>query len=129
MVENKTLKKEVSELMHTLAKAYGSEDRLLMCLDSQRAFLYKEGLCYTPKKGKAAFAPHKTSFVKNKVSFALVASKLVIKSMNIRPRTRMLMYPQLSLILSMCLLRVQMVFMLSSLVHHRWAQRRKPYGC
>ena len=36
-----------------------------MCLGSQRASLYKEGLCYTPKKGKEAFAPHKTSFVKN----------------------------------------------------------------
>jgi hypothetical protein len=36
-----------------------------MCLGSQRASLNKEGLGYTPKKGKAAFAPHKTSFVKN----------------------------------------------------------------
>ena len=34
-------------------------------MGSQRASLYKEGLGYTPKKGKAAFAPHKTSFVKN----------------------------------------------------------------
>ena len=65
MVENETLKKEVNELTHTLAKVYGGEDRLLMCLDNQRASLYKEGLGYTPKKGKAAFAPHKTSFVKN----------------------------------------------------------------
>jgi ElaB/YqjD/DUF883 family membrane-anchored ribosome-binding protein len=65
MVENETLKKEVNELSRALGKAYGSEDRLLMCLDSQRASLYKEGLGYTPKKGKAAFAPHKTSFVKN----------------------------------------------------------------
>ena len=36
--------------------------------DSQRA-LYKEGLGYTPKKGKAAFPPHKTSFVKNNGRF------------------------------------------------------------
>jgi hypothetical protein len=36
-----------------------------MCLGSQRVSLYKEGLSYTPKKDKAAFAPHKTSFVKN----------------------------------------------------------------
>ena len=61
-VENE---KELKELNHTLAKAYGGEDRLLMCLCSQRAFLYKEGLGYNPKKGKAAFAPHKTRFVKN----------------------------------------------------------------
>ena len=64
-VENEILKKEVKELNHTLAKAYGGEDRLLMCLGSQRASLYKEGLGYNPKKGKVAFAPHKTSFVKN----------------------------------------------------------------
>ena len=63
------------------------------------------------------------------VSFAQVASKLVIKSMIARIRTRMLMYPQLSLTLSMFLIRVLMEFMLSSLVHHGWAQRRKPYGC
>jgi hypothetical protein len=38
-------------------------------LESQRASLYKEGLSYTPKKGKAAFAPHKTSFMKNNGQF------------------------------------------------------------
>ena len=61
MVENETLKKEVNELTLALDKAYGGEDRLLMCLGSQRASLYKERLGYTPKKGKAAFAPRKTS--------------------------------------------------------------------
>ena len=69
MVENENLKKEVNKLTHNLAKAYGGKDRLLMCLGSQRASLYKEGLGYTPKKGKAAFAPHKTSFVKNNGRF------------------------------------------------------------
>ena len=69
VVENENLKKEVTKLTHTLAKAYGGEDRLLMALGSQRASLYKEGLGYTPKKGKAAFAPHKTSFVKNNGRF------------------------------------------------------------
>lgn len=64
-VENEILKKEVKELNHTLAKAYDGEDRLLMCLRSQRASLYKEGLGYIPKNGKKAFAPHKTSFVRN----------------------------------------------------------------
>jgi hypothetical protein len=64
MVENETLK-EVNELTLALGKAYGGEGRLLMCLDSQRASLYKEELGYTPKKGKAAFAPYNTSFVKN----------------------------------------------------------------
>jgi hypothetical protein len=65
MFENETLKKEVNELTRALGKAYGGEDRFLMCLGSQRASLYKEGLGYTPKKGKATFTPHKTSFVKN----------------------------------------------------------------
>ena len=69
MVENEILKKEVNELTRILAKVYGGEDRLLMCLGSQRAALYKEGLGYTPKKDKAAFAPHKTSFVKNNGQF------------------------------------------------------------
>ena len=32
MVENENLKKEVNKLTHTLAKAYGGEDRLLICL-------------------------------------------------------------------------------------------------
>ena len=61
MVENETLKKEINELTRALDNAYGGEGRLLMCLGSQRASFYKGGLSYTPKKGKAAFAPHKTS--------------------------------------------------------------------
>jgi hypothetical protein len=69
MVENETLKKEVNELTLALGKACGGEDQLLMCLGSQRASLYKEGLGYIPKKGKAAFAPHKTSYVKNNDQF------------------------------------------------------------
>ena len=46
MVENETLKKEVNELTRALGKAYGGEDRLLMCLDSESASFYKEGLGY-----------------------------------------------------------------------------------
>ena len=34
VVENENLKKEVNKLTHTLAKAYGGEDCLLMCLGS-----------------------------------------------------------------------------------------------
>jgi hypothetical protein len=58
MVENETLKKKVNKLTRALGKAYG-----------QRASLYKVGLGYTPKKGKAAFATHKTCFVKNNGRF------------------------------------------------------------
>ena len=77
-----SLKKEVKELNHILAKAYGGEDRLLMCLGSQRASLYKEGLGYTPKKVKAAFAPHKTSFVKNNGRFCTSYKQVGHKCMN-----------------------------------------------
>ena len=56
MVENETLKKEVNELTHALGNAYGGDARLLKCLGSQRFSLNKEGLGYTPKKGKAALS-------------------------------------------------------------------------
>ena len=52
MVENETLKKEVNELTRALGKAYGGEGHLLMCLGSQRACLYKEGLGYTLRKAR-----------------------------------------------------------------------------
>jgi hypothetical protein len=59
MVENETLKREVDEFTHTLGKAYGGETYLLKCLGSQRFSLNKEGLGYTPKKGKTTFATPK----------------------------------------------------------------------
>jgi hypothetical protein len=62
MVENETLKKEVNELTRALGNAYGGDARLLKCLGSQWFSLNKEGLGYTPKKGKAAFVTHKVSF-------------------------------------------------------------------
>jgi hypothetical protein len=69
MVENKTLKREVDEFTRALGKAYGGEARLLKCLGSQRFSLNKEGLGYTPKKGKSAFAIPKPSFVKGNGRF------------------------------------------------------------
>jgi hypothetical protein len=47
-----------------------------MCLGSQRASLYKEGLGYNPKKGKATFAPHKTRFVKNNGSYCKMCKQV-----------------------------------------------------
>ena len=55
----------MNELTHALGNAYGGKACLLKCLGSQRFSLNKEELGYTPKKGKSAFALHKTSFVKN----------------------------------------------------------------
>jgi hypothetical protein len=69
MVENETLKREVDELTHALGKAYGGEARFLKCLGSRRFSLNKEGLGYTPKKGKATFVTHKTSFAKGNGPF------------------------------------------------------------
>jgi hypothetical protein len=59
------LKKEVNELTRALGNAYGGDARLLKCLGSQMFSLNKEGLGYTSKKGKAAFATHKVSFMKS----------------------------------------------------------------
>jgi hypothetical protein len=69
IVENETLKKEVNELNRALGKAYGGEACLLKCLGSQRLSLNKEGLGYTPKKGKATFVTHKPSFVRSNGRF------------------------------------------------------------
>jgi hypothetical protein len=69
MVENEILKREVDELTYALGKAYSGGARLLKCLDSQMFSLNKEGLGYTSKKGKAAFATHKTRFVKGNGQF------------------------------------------------------------
>ena len=69
MVENETLKKEVNELTRALGNAYGGDARLLKCLGSQRFSLNKEGLGYTPKKGKAAFVTPKASFMKGNGRF------------------------------------------------------------
>jgi hypothetical protein len=106
MIENKTLKKEVNELTRALGKACGGEHRLLICLGSQRASLYKEGLGYIHKKGKAAFAPHKR---RTMAGIAIITRKLVTKSMIALTRNHMLMYPLSSLILVIYLLRVPMV--------------------
>ena len=42
---------------------------MLKCLGSQRFSLNKERLGYIPKKGKAALATHRTSFVKGNCRF------------------------------------------------------------
>ena len=110
MVENETLK-EVNELTHALGKAYGGEDCLLMFPSSQRASPYKEGLGYTPKKGKVAFATPKASFVKSIGRFCNRCKQVGhLDKIAKRTRTRtMLMYPQFVLILVTYFLRVPMV--------------------
>ena len=70
IVKNETLKEEVNELTHALGNAYGGEAHLpFLWWCSQRFYLNKEGLGYTPKKGKGVFATHKTNFVKGNSRF------------------------------------------------------------
>ena len=69
----------------------------------------KRDLGYTPKKGKAVFAPHKTSFVKNNGWFCTSCKQVghvEQKCMNKKSQANV---PPLSLILSMYLQMVQMV--------------------
>jgi hypothetical protein len=69
MVENETLKKEVDKLTLALGNAYGGDARLLKCLGSQRFSHSKEGLGYSPKKGKVAFITPKPSFMRSNGRF------------------------------------------------------------
>ena len=50
MVENETLKKEVNELTHTLTKAYGDEDRWLMCAWVTKELLSTKRDCAIPSR-------------------------------------------------------------------------------
>ena len=52
MVENETLKKEVNELILTLGKAYGGEDRLLMCLVAKDHLSTKRDWAIPPRKAR-----------------------------------------------------------------------------
>jgi hypothetical protein len=52
IVENENLKKEVKELNHTLAKTYGGEDRLLMCLGAKELLSTKRDWAITPRKAR-----------------------------------------------------------------------------
>ena len=52
MVENENLKKEVDKLTHTLAKAYGGEDRLLMYLVAKELLSTKRDWAIPPRKAR-----------------------------------------------------------------------------
>jgi hypothetical protein len=107
MVENETLKREVDELTHTLGKAYDDEACLLKCLGSQRFSLNKEGFGYNPKKGKAAFATPKASFVKSNGRFYNRCKQVRhIEQYCKNKNKNNAMYPQFILILVTCLPRV-----------------------
>lgn len=57
--------------MHDIGKSYGGEACLLKYFGRYRISLNIEGLGYTPKNGKAAFATRKTNFVKGNGHFVL----------------------------------------------------------
>jgi hypothetical protein len=52
MVENETLKKEVKELNHTLAKAYDGEDRLLYSWVAKEHLSIKRVWAISPRKSR-----------------------------------------------------------------------------
>ena len=52
VVENENLKKEVTKLTHTLAKAYGGEDHLLMCLIAKVLLSTKRDWAIPPRKAR-----------------------------------------------------------------------------
>ena len=121
----------MDELTNALGKAYGGEARLLKCLGSQRFSLNKEGLGYTLKKGKTAFATHKPSFEKSNGRYCNRCKQvghleLNCNKMNKNKKNANVSY--ILLILVMCLPRVRRVCMLSLLVHQSWVQRRRPFG-
>ena len=100
---------EVNELTLAFGKAYGGEDHLLMCLGSQRASLYKEGLGYTPKKDKVAFAPHKTNFVKNNGLFCTSCKQVGHKEQECKNKSKNTNVSSIKLDSRYMLTRVQMV--------------------
>ena len=99
-----------------------------MCLGSQRVSLYKEGWGYNPKKGKAAFAPHKTSFVKNNGRYYKACKQvghLEQQCMKKKPKVN---------VSSIKLNSFYVLTKDTKGVHAKfigapcWAQRRKPFG-
>ena len=64
IVENELLKKEVICLTDDLRKCYGQMAKFNYCWANKKFSMNKEGFGYIPKKGKTAFVPTKTSFVK-----------------------------------------------------------------
>jgi hypothetical protein len=64
--ENELLKCKIESLNNDLGKCFVGETKLKCILGYQKMSINKEGLGYAPKKGKEAFVPQKTKFVKNK---------------------------------------------------------------
>jgi hypothetical protein len=127
IVENETLKKEVNELTYALGKVYGGYTHLLKCLSSRRLSFNKESLGYVPKSGKKSFASHKSQFVRGNGTYCNKCNQVGHLERNCKNKN-----PTISSIkFDSCYLlsRVLMVFMLSSLVHLLWSQRRKLFRC
>ena len=98
-------------------------------LGSQRVFLYKDGLVYTSKKDKAAFAPHKTSFVINNGRFCTSCKQVGHKEHECKNKSKNAKVSSIKLDSFYVLTKGTNGVKLSSSVHHGWAQRRKPSGC
>jgi hypothetical protein len=96
---------------------------------SQRVSLYKKGLGYTPNKGKEAFAHHKTSFVKNNTRFCTSYKQVGYKEHDCKNKNKNANISAIKLHSFYVLTKGTNGVKLSSLVHHGWAQIRKPFRC
>ena len=93
-------------------------------LGSQRASLYKEGLAYTPKKDKAIFAPHKTSFVKNNDRFYTSCKQVGHKEHECKKKSKNANVSSIK-INSFYVLTKGTNGVKAKFISHGWAQRRK----
>jgi hypothetical protein len=64
--ENEFLKSKIDHLNDGLGRCLVGETKLKCILGYQKVSLQREGVGYSPKKGKEAFVPQETNFVKNK---------------------------------------------------------------
>ncbi|CAO2038807.1 unnamed protein product [Urochloa humidicola] len=69
MMENESLKKEVDCLSKDLSRWFGSHVKFNHCWTNQKFTLNKNGIDYLPKKGRKAFTPVATKFVKASVRY------------------------------------------------------------
>ena len=121
----------MDELTHAVGKAYGGEARLLKCLGSQSFSLNKEGLGYTPKKGKKAFATHKTSFVKINGRYCnrcKQVGQLELNCNKMNKNKKIANVPYIPFDSCDVLTKGEKGCMLRLLVQQLWVQRRRPFG-
>jgi len=69
MLENKLLKEEVDKLTKKFTKWFESHSDFTKCVETQKVPINKNGIDYSPKKGKKAFIPNNSTFGKAHVRY------------------------------------------------------------